>query len=102
MTIMLSFFISIVMFASSVCPSGFTVKQEDYRDMSYDYYSPAIVVNSEYGRTIFELENGNMYEVYGEYSEDYPYLLTMNSIGDEDPVNDIVCVVWQCVEPTLG
>ena len=34
----------------------------------------------------------------GNYREDVPYLLTMDSMGTEAPEDDEILVVWQCVD----
>lgn len=39
-----------------------------------------------------------LYESEKELSPDVPYMLTMDSLGDDDKLNDQIVVVWSCVE----
>lgn len=37
------------------------------------------------------------YETPGNYDDSIPYLLTMDSMGTEDPSDDEILVVWGCM-----
>lgn len=39
-----------------------------------------------------------MYESETKLNSDVPYMLTMDSLGDNDKLNDQIVVVWACVE----
>lgn len=39
-----------------------------------------------------------MYESETQLNKDIPYMLTMDSLGDNDKLNDQIVVVWACVE----
>lgn len=39
-----------------------------------------------------------LYESENELNPDVPYMLTMDSLGDNDKLNDQIVVVWACVE----
>lgn len=39
-----------------------------------------------------------MYESETKLNPDVPYMLTMDSLGDNDKLNDQIVVVWACVE----
>ena len=39
-----------------------------------------------------------LYESEKELNPDVPYMLTMDSLGDDDKLNDQIVVVWACVE----
>lgn len=44
------------------------------------------------------LNNIYMYESETQLNKDIPYMLTMDSLGDNDKLNDQIVVVWACVE----
>ena len=44
------------------------------------------------------LNNIYLYESEKELNPDVPYMLTMDSLGDDDKLNDQIVVVWACVE----
>ena len=44
------------------------------------------------------LNNIYLYESEKELNTDVPYMLTMDSLGDDDKLNDQIVVVWACVE----
>lgn len=63
------------------------------------YYLPAEVVNSQDGTTVFGQVDGEqpteyVYSISGTYPDGVPYLLSMSSLGTEDPSDDEILVVW--------
>lgn len=44
------------------------------------------------------LNNIYLYESEKKLNPDVPYMLTMDSLGDNDKLNDQIVVVWACVE----
>lgn len=66
------------------------------------YYLPAEVVEILDHTTVFGQVDGPApssltYEKAGIYSSTIPYLLTMDSMGTEDPADDEILVVWGCM-----
>lgn len=44
------------------------------------------------------LNNIYLYESETQLNKDVPYMLTMDSLGDDDKLNDQIVVIWVCVE----
>lgn len=66
------------------------------------YYLEAEVVKSLEHSTLFGQVDGPepsslTYETSGSYDAAIPYLLTMDSMGTEDPADDEILVVWGCM-----
>lgn len=70
------------------------------RPLSEDaYYLQAEVVSSQDGTTVFGQVDGEqpteyVYSISGTYLDGVPYLLSMSSLGTEDPSDDEILVVW--------
>lgn len=63
------------------------------------YYLSAEVVSSQDGTTVFGQVDGEqpteyVYSISGTYLDGVPYLLSMSSLGTEDPADDEILVVW--------
>lgn len=87
----------------SPAPKQQIESQIDWHDPDADcYLTFAEIERSDHGTTDFVTRDGNVYQVDGEYSPDFPYMLTMYGNHTEDVTNDEVCVVWMCVEGALG
>lgn len=70
------------------------------------YYLEAEVVENLEHTTRFGLVDGPepsslTYETAGNYDASIPYLLTMDSMGTEDPSDDQIVVVWGCMSGEL-
>lgn len=61
----------------------------------------ATVSYYENGITGFVTQAGDIFTVTGEYP-DAPYMLTMYGNHTPEVEDDMVCVVWTCVEGALG
>lgn len=61
----------------------------------------ATVSYCENGVTGFVTQTGDIFTVTGEYP-DVPYMLTMYGNHTPEIEDDMVCVVWTCVEGALG
>lgn len=78
---------------------GITEAEESERiHPECQYLSPAFVYAEKDFETIFEIEDGNLFSVIGNYSPDYTYMLTMNDNGTDDKTDDTVTVVWRSVD----
>lgn len=67
------------------------------------YYLEAEVVEQQADYAVFATVDGAeptecTYARTGNYREDVPYLLTMDSMGTAAPEDDEILVVWQCVD----
>ena len=63
------------------------------------YYLPAEVVSNQADATVFGQVDGEqpakyVYSISGMYPDGVPYLLTMDTLGTEDPADDEILVVW--------
>lgn len=77
--------------------------QIDWHDPDSGCYLVFAEVNSsENGSTTFVTRDGNLWTTDGEYSADFPYMLTMYDFHTEDVADDCICVVWVCAERVLG
>ena len=67
------------------------------------YYLQAEVIGHQDGETIFGQVDGlepsdDTYTTQGSYADDIPYLLTMDTMGTDDPSDDQILVVWGCMD----
>ena len=67
------------------------------------YYLAAEVVEQRADYAVFGTVDGRgptecTYTRPGNYREDVPYLLTMDSMGTEEAGDDEIVVVWQCAD----